>query len=58
MSKIIKKLSDVISEEEWNLLYNEVRYKVLNDLFREKYSNILNNNNNNNKEIQILKDNK
>ena len=57
MSKIIKKLSDVISEEEWNLLYNEVRYKVLNDLFREKYSNILNNNNNN-KEIQILKDNK
>ena len=29
MKSIIEKLSDIISDEEWDLLYNEVRNKVL-----------------------------
>ena len=29
MKSIIEKLSDVISDEEWDLLYNEVRNKIL-----------------------------
>ena len=41
MNKIIGKLSDIISEEEWDLLYYEVREEVLNDLFKKEIVDII-----------------
>ena len=36
-SNIINQWDDIISKEEWEELYNEVRYEVLNDIIKEKY---------------------
>jgi hypothetical protein len=36
-SNIINQWDDIISEEEWEELYNEVRFEVLNDIIKEKY---------------------
>ena len=55
---IINKLSDIISEEEWDILYNEVRNKVLNDLLREKYVKMIFDSEENNKLYKILNDSK
>lgn len=58
MKSIIKKLSDVISDEEWDLLYKEVRNKILNDLLREKYVKMILDSENNKKIHKILNDSK
>lgn len=58
MKSIIKKLSDVISDEEWDLLYKEVRNKILNDLLREKYVKMILDSENNKKIYKILNDSK
>ena len=55
---IIKRLNDVIGDEEWELLYNEVRNKVLNDLLREKYVKMIFDSEENNKLYKILNDSK
>ena len=36
-SNIINQWDNVISEKEWEELYNEVRFEVLNDIIKEKY---------------------
>ena len=36
-SNIINQWDDIISKEEWEELYNEVRFEVLNDIIKEKY---------------------
>lgn len=36
-SNIINQWDNIISEEEWEQLYNEVRFEVLNDIIKEKY---------------------
>ena len=58
MKSIIEKLSDIISDEEWDLLYNEVRNKVLNDLLKEKYVKMILDSEENNKLYKILNDSK
>ena len=58
MESIIEKLSDVISDEEWDLLYKEVRNKILNDLLREKYVKMILDSENNKKIYKILNDSK
>lgn len=58
MKSIIEKLSDVISDEEWDLLYKEVRNKILNDLLREKYVKMILDSENNKKIYKILNDSK
>lgn len=58
MKSIIEKLSDVISDEEWDLLYKEVRSKILNDLLREKYVKMILDSENNKKIYKILNDSK
>ena len=58
MKSIIEKLSDVLSDEEWDLLYKEVRSKILNDLLREKYVKMILDSENNKKIYKILNDSK
>ena len=36
-SNIINQWDNIISEEEWEQLYNDVRFEVLNDIIKEKY---------------------
>ena len=36
-SNIINQWDNIISEKEWEELYNEVRFEVLNDIIKEKY---------------------
>lgn len=58
MKKIIGKLGDIISEEEWDLLYYEVREKVLNDILKEKYVKMILGDEERRKVLKILNDNK
>jgi hypothetical protein len=58
MKSIIEKLSDVISDEEWDLLYNEVRNKILNELLREKYVKMILDSEETKRIFKILNDSK
>lgn len=40
-SNIINYWDNILSEEDWNKLYNEVRKEILNDLLKEKYVEII-----------------